>query len=167
MSVLDRIYDIFDGVGRVAETLLKRVRILILLAFLSVIFIAFQLYSPESPWWWNTLKCLIPALPVTIWGAVYLILSQIREAPIVARELIADEDGLVSNLSNLDLQQVSNLRGAVSTLKTLRDQEGLEEVMETISGVGVLINPLFFLLAVLTFFGLFGLIFAALILMLF
>ena len=153
---------VFDRIGAIAETVFKRVRILLLFALVSTIYLASNLYAPESPWWWNLTKCLAPVFPVLVWGLVLALLNQIKQAPDVARELISDDDGILHNLADLDLKQVSSLRGAYTTLKRIRGEESLGEVMDTVSGVGILLNPLFLILALLTFFGLFGLIFTAL-----
>ena len=162
MSIFESVIVVFDRIGGIAETVFKRVRILLLLALLAAIYLASQFYAPESPWWWNLVKFIGPVFPVLVWGFVLTLLSQIKQAPDVARELISDDDGLLHNLADLDLKQVSSLRGAYTTLKRIRGEESLGEVMETISGVGVLLNPFFLVLALLTFFGLFSLIFTAL-----
>ncbi|MCH2189415.1 MAG: hypothetical protein MK188_00630 [Gammaproteobacteria bacterium] len=167
MDVIEHIVSVFEHIASVAESVLKSVRIILFFAGLALIYIASQFYSSESSWWWNIIKCGIPAIPVIVWGIVYSLLNQVKEVPETAREVVIDEDGLLKNLSELDIQQVSSIRGAYSTLKSFRHQEGLEEVMETISGVGILINPFFFVLALLTFFGLFGLIFIALLMLVF
>ena len=162
MSIFESVIVVFDRIGGIAETVFKRVRILLLFALLAAIYLASQLYALESPWWWNLVKILAPVFPVLVWGFVLALLNQIKQAPGVARELISDDDGLLHNLADLDLKQVSSLRGAYTTLKRIRGEESLGEVMETISGVGVLLNPFFLVLALLTFFGLFSLIFTAL-----
>lgn len=166
MSVIDHIVKVFEKIGAFAAGLRRRLSYLLALSLSCYGYLAFQLCTPDSALWWNLIKCGVFALPLLVWGAVWFVLGQLRDAPETASGLVAGKDNILQHFSSLDEQKVSGVRGVYGTLKMLSEQEGLEDVMDTISGVGLLINPLFALLALLMFFGLFGLILTALIVIL-
>ncbi len=166
MFAADYIVSIFQGISSIADRVRTRIQYVLIVALMAGLYIAFRAYDGESIWWWNTIKCIVPLLPVIVWLFVWSALRQIGQAPEVARELISERGDILRSFSKLNIEQVNSVRGAYTTLKSFREHEGLEEVMETISGIGLLINPIFALLSVLAFFCLFGLIVAAFLLML-
>lgn len=167
MSVVDHIVAVFERLGALAAGLRRRLSYLLGLAVIAFAYLAFKVYSPESAVWWNVVKCGVFSLPVLIWGLVWYVLGQLQDAPQTASNLMADKDEILQHFSNIDTQEIKGIKGVYGTLKMVSQQDGLEEVMDTIGGVGLLINPLFALLALLAFFGLFGLILTALVVMLF
>jgi len=167
MSVIEHIVAVFERVGTIAAGLRSRLAYFLGFALLASVYLAIKLYSADSALWWNIIKCGVFMIPALIWGIVWFVLGKLRDAPDVANDLIADKDEMLQHFSGLDIKQVTTVRGAFSTLKVLREQEGLEEVMETIGGVGLLINPLFVICMVLAFFALIVSILAALVLLLF
>lgn len=167
MSTIDHIVSAFERIGAVATGLRKWLNYFLLPALVASVYLAVKAYSVESAFWFNALKCGLLMLPVLVWAIVWFVLGQLREAPTVANQLVQDKDQLLTYLSNTDVKQVTSLRGAYSTLKVLREQEGLEEVMNTIGGVTLLINPIFAILAVCALFILFMFLFAAFVVFLF
>ena len=165
MSVLDQIQSLFEKIGYVAEGMRRKLGYFLLLGLAASIYTASVVYSAESFLWWNVIKCLIVMLPSLVLLCIWIILGQVRQAPEVASNLLDDRDEILQGFTELEVSNVTSLTGAYGALKTLRQQEGLEDVMEAISGVGILINPLFALLAVLSFIGLLTLLIWAPILM--
>lgn len=167
MSVIDHIVAVFERLGSLADGLRRRLSYLLGVAALACAYLAVKVYSVDSALWWNVIKCGVFILPVVIWGVIWFVLGQLRDAPETASSLVEGKDEILQHFSNLNAGEVKGVKGAYGTLKMLSQQDGLEDVMDTISGVSLLINPFFALLALLTFFGLFGLIFTALLVMLF
>jgi hypothetical protein len=77
------------------------------------------------------------------------VLNQLKEAPELVSQLINDDDGLVENVQSFSLQEPDGLRGLFSTVRAFRQEEGFDVVFDTISGVGLIINPFFAFLAFL------------------
>ena len=155
----------FEKIGSVAEGMRRKLGYFLLLGLAASIYIAFLAYSVDSFMWWNLIKCVAIMLPSSVLTCIWVILGQVRQAPEVASNLLDDRSEILQGLTELEISNVTSLTGAYGTLKTLRHQEGLEDVMEAISGVGLLINPLFALLAILSFIGMLTLLFWAPILM--
>ncbi len=167
MSAIDHIVSAFERIGAVATGLRKWLNYFLLPALVASIYLAVKAYSAESALWFNALKCGLLMLPVLVWAIIWFVLGQLREAPQVASNLMQDKDRIQQHFSTLDLKQATSFRGAYRTLKTLREQEGLEEVMGAIAGVSLLVNPLFALLALVAFFVLFVFVLAAFVVMMF
>ena len=142
-QLIDRIADIansvqtklnwFLGFGVVASAVLVR-----------------ELYSNESALWWNTVKCGLVVLPVLVWVGVWLVLNQLREAPQLVAELANDDEGVFANLSDLNLKEPNGLRGVYRTIREFREEDGLDVIFDTLSGIALIANPLFFIAAFLS-----------------
>ncbi len=167
MSVVGSILTLFERIGSLAEVLHHRLSYLLSSAAIACAYLVVKVYSVDSVWWWNLIKCSAFVLPILIWGTVWFVLGQLRDAPEAASNLVAGKEGVLQHFSALKAEQATGVKSAYSTLKMLSKQDGLEEVIDTISGVGLLISPVFAFMALLTFFGLFGLIFTALVVVLF
>ena len=129
--------------------------------------LAWQVYSAESALWWNITKCFLVLLPALLWGFVWTVLGQLREAPTLAADLVARDDGLMSQFSDSDLPDQSGISGLFNTLKAFRQESGLWIVLDTIGNVTLLGNPIFVALCFVMAGILFLFILIALLLMFF
>jgi len=82
-------------------------------------------------------------LPALLWGFVWTVLGQLREAPTLAASLVARDDGLMSRFSDADLPEQSGISGLFNTLKAFKQESGLWIVLDTIGNVTLLGNPIF------------------------
>lgn len=155
VDLLERIADIADGVKR------KLIYVLAL-GTIAAAYLACRLYSPEAVLWWNVLKCGLIALPSLIWLFIWSVLGQLQQAPSLIAKLVQDDQGVFANTQSLSLNQPKSLVGVFSTLRAFRREDGFSVVFDAIGGVGILANPLFALIAVVTLGSLFFLIFCAL-----
>jgi hypothetical protein len=105
--------------------------------------LAWQAYSADSALWWNITKCSLISLPALLWGFVWTVLRQLREAPTLAASLVARDDGVMSRFSDSDLPDKSGISGLFNTLKAFREESGVWIVLDTIGNVTLLGNPLF------------------------
>lgn len=114
---------------------------------LATVYWLWVTYSPESALWWNLTKSLFVALPMLVWGFIWILLGQLREAPTLAAKLTSRPDSMLANLNTSNFKQKVGIRGLFSTLKAFREEEGLDIVLDTIGSVTLIINPIFALLA--------------------
>jgi hypothetical protein len=89
-------------------------------------------------------------LPALLWLVIWLVLNQLRDAPKLLAELARDEHGFIANLSDFSLEQPTSLRGLYATVREFRQADGLDVVTDTISGIALIANPLFAILAFLS-----------------
>lgn len=149
MSSLEKLLAVADRIGAIADGAQRKLRYFVFVGVLASSALAAIAFSIDSPWWWNTLKVGLLLLPAIIWCVVLLVLNQLKEAPELVSQLINDDDGLVENVQSFSLQEPDGLRGLFSTVRAFRQEEGFDVVFDTISGVGLIINPFFAFLAFL------------------
>ena len=70
-------------------------------------------------------------------------MGQLREAPTLAANLVARDDGVMSRFSESDLPDQSGIGGLFNTLKAFREESGLWIVLDTVGNVTLLGNPIF------------------------
>jgi len=165
MSVVDNIVSAFEGVASVASGLQRWLSYFLLFSVSASVFLAFQAYSVDSALWWNMVKCIAICLPAIILLIVWHVLGQLGDSPETVKTVIEDKDRVFQHFSGMNFDEAKSTKGAYRTLKTLAQQDGLEEVMETVSGITLLINPVFVVFSVLAVFALMGLMLMALVVM--
>ena len=136
-----------ERIGRIADGIQAKLRWFVLIACLASAVLAVSVFSVDSSWWWNCLKIGVLSLPVMIWLLVLVVLNQLKAAPELVSELINDDNGVFENMNNFSLKEPDGLRGLLSTVKAFRQEDGFDTVFDTISGVGLIVNPFFVFLA--------------------
>lgn len=167
MTVGDKQASLLNRIAKIAASLQSKLTWFLRLGGLATLILVWEVYSHDAPIWWNVMKCGFVSLPALVWGFVWLVLNQLREAPALVSELAADDDGVFANLDELSLRQANGLRGLFNTLAAFRREDGFEVVFETISGVSLIANPLFAIVAIVAMGVLALLIFIAPLLLLF
>ena len=147
MPIQAEIVEIFDRLAALGASLQRKLSWLLGFAMSASVYLAWAAYSQHSYLWWNIAKCMIILLPVLIWWVIWAILGQLREAPELASALANEQNGLLTNLQTARLSDKSGVRGLFSTLNAFRQHEGLNVVLDTVGSVGLLVNPLFAILA--------------------
>jgi hypothetical protein len=149
LSSLDKLLAVAERIGSIADSTQRKCRYFVLIGAVASAVLAFYAFSIDSLWWWNALKMGVLLLPAIIWCVVLLVLNQLKEAPELISQLVNDDSGLVENIHNFSLKEPDGLRGLFSTVKAFKQEEGFEVVFDTISGIGLIINPFFAFLAFL------------------
>lgn len=147
VSSLEKLLSVADRIGAIADGAQRKLRYLVLIGTIASMSLATIAFSMDSPWWWNCLKVGLLLLPAFVWCVVLLVLNQLKEAPELVSQLVNDDNGLVENIQNFSLKEPDGLRGLFSTVRAFRQEEGFDVVFDTISGVGLIINPFFAFLA--------------------
>ena len=150
MSSVERLTLVVNKIGEIANGLQRKLSYFVVLGLVASLALAWKAFTPESVFWWNALKCGVLLLPSLVWVIVWFVLDQLREAPNLVAELSHDENGVLANLGDFSLKEPEGLRGVFSTIKEFRKEEGFEVVFDTISGVALIANPLFAILAFLS-----------------
>ncbi|GGZ98258.1 hypothetical protein GCM10008090_03330 [Arenicella chitinivorans] len=146
----DKVVRIVERIGSVAEGLLRKVSWFVGFGVLASVYLAWLVYSPESAWWWNAIKCVIVCLPALLWSFIWFVLSQLSEAPTQVAGLMDGDNQLVGHLKAMHLGERKGVRGLFSTLNAVRNEEAFSAVFDTIGGVTLLANPLFAFIALVT-----------------
>lgn len=147
MSALDTVSKVVDQVAEIAAGIKRKLSYFVLLGLVATGYLGWLVYSPESATWWNVFKCSVLAMPALIWAFIWSVLAQLQQAPALVSQLVDDDDGLFANLEHLSLSEPQGLSGVFNTLREFKQEDGLSVVFETLSGVGLLANPLFAILA--------------------
>lgn len=147
MSAIEQLTGVINKIGEIANGVQRKISYFVALSLVASSALAWHFFSLESAVWWNALKCGVVLLPALIWVIVWFVLDQLREAPNLVAELRQDENGVLANLTDFSLKEPEGLRGVFSTIKEFRKEEGFEVIFDTISGVALIANPLFAILA--------------------
>ena len=150
MTAIQQLTLVVNKIGDIANGLQSKLSYFIGIGLLASSALAWKLFSLESALWWNIIKCGVVLLPAVIWVIVWLVLNQLRDAPNLVAELASDENGVLANLNDFSLKEPNGLRGVFSTIREFRNEDGLEVVFDTVSGVALIANPLFAVLAFLS-----------------
>lgn len=167
MSALDTVSNVVDQVAAIAAGIKRKLSYFVLFGLVATGYLAWSIYSPDSAAWWNALKCGALAIPALIWVFIWSVLAQLQQAPELVSQLMDDDDGLFANLEHLSLSEPQGLSGVFNTLREFKQEDGLSVVFETLSGVGLLANPVFAIFAFAASTVLFIFILVALVLVIF
>lgn len=135
-----------DGVMRSAATIAGKVNakmgVFVLVGLLASASIAWLLYSSDSSIGWNITKCVIVMLPAFVMCLIWQTLAKISGAPKQLAGLTKDE-GLIANFKASGIKKPDSLRGLISTLRIIRNEESLSGVVDAVGGITLLVNPAF------------------------
>lgn len=151
MTAPKQVEVVAQRIGSIADSLHNKLRYFVLLGALACALLAFAAFDIDSSWWWNALKVIAFMVPALIWFLVILVLKQLIETPELVSQSLHREDGLVQSMKSGSLQKPSGLRGLYSSVRAFQQEEGFEAVFDSISGIGLIINPFF---AFIAFFAL-------------
>jgi len=149
MNAKEQLTRVVDKIGDIANGLQSKLRCFVVVGLAASLALAWKVFSFDSTVWWNLLKCGAVLLPSLIWVLVWFVLNQLRDAPTLVSELAADENGVLANLNEFSLKEPNGLRGVFSTVRAFRKEDGLEVIFDAVSGVALIANPLFAVLAFL------------------
>lgn len=143
---IDKLEEILRGTANVAGSLQSKVGFFTLLGFIASVSIAWMFYSSESSFIWNLVKCGTVLMPAMVLTCVWLVLGKVVDAP-KQISMLANEEGLISNLQKLGIKKPDSFRGLISTVRAIRNEDGLGSITEAIGGIVLLSNPVFLLFA--------------------
>lgn len=147
--MLEKINRALEGIGSFASSLYRKISIFLVIALFFLTPLAFDLYSSESYWWWNLLVLGFVFLPFLVWLFIWMVIGQLRDAPQHGFSLIQDIDKVSTDLKDTELNQINGFRGVLRTINQFRKHEGLETLFDTVSGIGLLCNPVFLVFSLL------------------
>lgn len=147
--MLSGLINILSRIASVADSLRRKIFVFLAVALLFLGLLCVDLYSAEAVWWWNLFIIGFVFLPWLVWGFIWMILGQLRQTPELAKELLQDKDELLASFDNKDIAEPKGFRGVLTTINQIRKHEGLEDLFDTIAGIGLICNPIFLLLAFL------------------
>lgn len=150
MQAIERLVQVVDKIGDIANALQSKLRYFVVVGGCASLALAWKVFSSESAVWWNVLKCGSVLMPAMVWVIVWVVLNQLREAPNLVAELASDENGVLASLTEFSIEEPKGLHGVFSTIRAFRKDDGLDVVFDTISGVALIANPLFAALAFLS-----------------
>ena len=139
-----------DKLGSIANALQVKLFYFFGFGLIASLALAWKVFSVESALWWNLLKCGLILMPVLICLAVWFGLSQLREAQNLIAQLLDDENRELANITDFNVKEPTGLRGVFTAIRAFREHQGLERVFDTLSGVALIANPLFVILAFLS-----------------
>lgn len=148
--------NVINRIAKIAASLQKKLVILIAVGAVATSILAFKAFDMDSVWWWNVLKMSILFFPALIWAGVIWVLNQLQEAPEIVSSLLKKDSQVLASASNVNIKKPTGLIGLITTIRSIKNHEGLEFVFDAIAGVGLLVNPVF---AVVSFFSLIVLFF--------
>ena len=149
MGLLQKIKEPLQSAAEVADKVKRVVFYFALIGLIASVLIAAQLFSFESSWFWNLIKCGIVLMPVLVISFIWFILNNFSQAPELVSALI-EQDAAVSSIDSKDskdIEKPKGLKGLIGMAKKLRDEDGLGVITDTVSGITILANPLFLLIA--------------------
>jgi len=144
LNILREFEDLLSSTADIANSLKRKMGLFALVGLVASASLAWLLYSPDSSLTWNFFKCALVLLPAIVICFVWHTLGNVVDAPNQLSDL-ADEEGLLNDLKTLKLQKPKSFRGLVSTIRTIRNDEHLGSVIETVGGIALLVNPFFLL----------------------
>lgn len=150
MPAKENIIKVSNRIGGIADSVQRKLKVFVFVGVVASAILAFKVFNIDAVWWWNIVKLSVVFLPALVWLMVLFVLNQLSEAPDLVSTLINDDDGLFENINSFSVKEPNGLRGLVSTLRAFRQEEGFETVFDTISGIGLMVNPVFALFAFFT-----------------
>lgn len=141
------IIDFFEQIASVAERAQRKVFYLLGVGVLATGYLVFELVSVASPLWWNVLKGTLVAIPALIWLFVWSVLDSLTQAPASVAKLADEDNELLTELQSLSVNKPGTVRGVFSALRAFRREDGFGILFDAVGGIGMMVNPLFLLLA--------------------
>jgi len=145
MRARSDIIDFFEQIANVAQRAQRKVSYLLGAGLLATTYLGFELVSVTSPLWLNILKILLISVPVLIWLLVWSVLGGLAQAPAAVANLASGESDLIPELKSIN--KPGTLRGLFSAIRAFRRDEGFSILFDAVSGIGIIANPLFAILA--------------------
>jgi len=139
---------VIDQIAEIADSVHAKLTFFLVMGLLASFLLAWKVSSSESAIWWNSIKCSLVLMPATVWVFAWFVLKQLRDAPKHVAEFMDGELGVVVQLR--DFKEPMGLRGLFTSIQELRKEDSLEAVFDTISGIALIANPVFGVLALLS-----------------
>jgi len=133
----------------------------------ATVYLMWLLFSIESVWWWNAIKCGLVSVPVLIVWFFWSILAQLSEVPESTDKFGKDSKQLYADIKQTDDPQMQGFRGMLRALNNYRKEGSLFVMFDTVSGIAMLVNPFFLVMVCLSFVMLFMFTLIALLIVLF
>lgn len=149
MPIQTKVVELLEHLANVASCVQRKLSWLVAVGLVCSAVLAWLAFDMDSATGWNVAKCGLIMLPSLVWGLVWSILGQLKEAPELASALASRDDSLFQNIQASGLKEAVNVRSIFSALRAFRQEEGLAVVVDTIGNVSLLANPFFAIFAFL------------------
>ena len=153
MSSKSNILSVAISIAEFADRAQNRLRWFVLVGGIACVALAITVFNPESTWWWNAFKVGVLMLPALIWVVVLWAFSQLTQAPELVSELITGDEDFIESQNRFSVNSSAGrpigLRSLFSAVRAFQQEEGFETVFDAISGISLIVNPFFALLAFL------------------
>lgn len=146
-NILQELEERLNSASSIAISLKSKVGLFAIAGLLASASIAWLFYSPDSSLWWNIIKCGLVLFPALMICFIWKILANFAEAPQQLSELTNAESGLISNVQTLSVNKPEGFRGLVSTVRAIRNDENLSDILEAVGSIALLANPFFLVVA--------------------
>ena len=113
---------------------------------IASLYLAGLLFALESSIWWNTVKVIAVLIPAILWAFLWFMLAQLQSLPEHVKSLSVSNDTDPNNLLSGLQQTAKESRGIFRVIRLLwqvKSHEGMAAVIESVGGLGLLLNPLF------------------------
>lgn len=161
MIALTETTEVLQSAASIAERLTRKVSVFAVIGLIASGALAWGFYSPESSLIWNIIKCALVLLPALVICFIWRVLNQFSQAPEIVSKLSQEEGGLAQKIQTARLSKPNGIRGLIGTLRTIRDTEGLSDIVDVIGGIAILANPFFIIISFISMIILFLLILIA------
>ena len=143
MNAQHPIIEFLEQLADIAASARRKLAWFVGVSLVATLVVVWQVYSGDSVWWWNFIKCGTVLLPILVLGFIWSVVGELQEVPELASSLVnLDQTGQSASA----VTKKKGVLGIYSMLRTFRQQEGLEVVFDTLGNVTLMSNPFFALL---------------------
>ncbi len=135
--------EIIQSVATVAGSLNRKIGVFAFIGLVASFAIAYLVYSADSSLGWNLVKCGIVMLPAVVICIIWQTLTKLVDAPNQLSVLTKRDGDIVTNFKTTGLKGPKSIRGLISTIRTIRNDENLGNIAQAIGGIALLANPAF------------------------
>ncbi len=136
---------VIDRIAEIADAVQAKLKLFVIIGLFASTLLAWKVFSFESAIWWNGIKCGLVLMPAMVWVFAWFVFRQLRDAPKLVAELVDDKLDAVTQIR--DFKEPVGLRGLFTSIRELRSEDGLGAVFDTVSGITLIANPVFAVLA--------------------
>ena len=145
MDARSDVVKVFEQIANVASSAQRKLSYLLSVGLAATAYLSYEWLSAASPLWWNILKLVIITTPIIIWWFVWSVLGDLKQAPACVANLASGNSDLIPELKSI--KKPSSIRGVFSVLRAFRREESFAGVFDVVSGIGIIANPFFAILA--------------------
>jgi len=147
LSLGQQILEPLKGAANVANKMKRIVFCFCAVSLLAGIIFITKLLSLDLGVTWNLVVSSVAILPVMVLLFIWMTLNNFSRAPQVVLMLIEQEEDAQISVTSLNVKKPQGIRSLITMAKKIREEDGLNIVADTIGGIAIFTNPIFWLLA--------------------